>query len=288
MSRRKHQGLTIDDLKDLKYVPKGRQEWDCTLAALAYEARRDIERRPPDLNAWAARHGVPLSARYAALGEAAWVLWHGTTRQRAEKIAEHGLFSFKGLWTTFRPHIAHGFCRGRADRFGTPGAMVCLVLDSRELIEGQHYQIQGAADVVRFHRGIGPAVIEYVLFEEEVRFAGGERLRGGEPWVSARFKRQSGVWVPVQQAPVRYSEAAAYSSVEEFAELTAARLFAELGAVAAIELFSTLYAVTRPWDALSHDVALGILEQSAPRRRAHVVFRKRAESRGLAEAGLRQ
>ena len=274
MTWRKNRRLAAGGLKDLEYVPADRHAWDCTLAALAFGVRREIERRPPDLNAWAVRHGAPASARYEAIGRDAWVLWHGTTRPRAERIVEHGLFHFKGLWTTFQPRIAHGFCRGRSDRYGPPGAMVCLVLDRGELTEGHDFDIEGAGDVVRFHGRLGPEVVEYVLFSDEVRFTREERARSPQPWRTGRFKRQSGVWAPVQQPPVRYSETEAYSSVGEFVQLTALRLFADLGAVAAIELFSTLYALMRPWDALAHEDVMAILgEQCESRRQPHLVFR---------------
>jgi hypothetical protein len=294
MTWRKNRRLAGGGLNDLEYVPTDRHGWDCTLAALAYGARREIERRPPDLNAWAARHGAPASARYEAIGPDAWVLWHGTTRPRAERIVEHGLFHFKGLWTTFRPRIAHGFCRGRSDRFGPPGAMVCLVLDRAELTEGHDYDIEGAGAVVRFHGRLGPEVVEYVLFSDEVRFTGEERAAAPQPWRTGRFKRQGRGWVPVQRSPVRYSETEAYSTVEEFAQLTALRLFADLGAVAAIELFSTLYALMRPWDVLAHEDVKAILEeQCESRRRPHLVFRHaRADGAGVSghpgEAALGQ
>jgi hypothetical protein len=275
MAWRKNRRLADGGLKDLEYVPRDRHGWDCTLACLAYGARREIERRAPNLNAWATRHGAPPSARYEAIGPTAWVLWHGTTRERAERITEHGLFHFKGLWTTFEPRIAHGFCRGRSDRFATQGAMVCLALDGGELVEGRDYDIEGAGNVVRFHGRIGPEVVEYVLLHDEVRFTGQERASGPPPWRSARLKRQGVGWTPVQQRPVRYSDNEAYSSVEEFVELTSRRLFGELGPVAAIELYSTLYALIQPWDALSHEDVLSLLETrcSLLRRGPHQTFR---------------
>ena len=106
------------DFPDLLYLPKERCGWDCTLASLAYGVRRSILNASPDLGAWAARHGLPASARYQELGDDARVLWHGTSRERAEKIAEHGLFHKQGLWTTLNPFVSHGFCRGRSERFG--------------------------------------------------------------------------------------------------------------------------------------------------------------------------
>ena len=81
----------------------GRSAWDCTLASLAYGMRMDIPGAWPDLDAWAARHGVEGSKSYQTLGASAVVLRHGTARERADKIAEHGLFFKKGLWTARHP-----------------------------------------------------------------------------------------------------------------------------------------------------------------------------------------
>ena len=84
--------MISEGLHDLQYLPRQRCGWDCTLASLAYAARTVIEGARPDLAAWAARHGVSASARYRELESDALVLWHGTSRERAGKIAEHGLF----------------------------------------------------------------------------------------------------------------------------------------------------------------------------------------------------
>ena len=86
--------------------------------------------------------------------------------------------------------------------------------------------------------------------------------------------------VPQQKTPVRYARGARYSSVGEFCELILDRLLAELGAVAALEVFSTLYALVAPWDALGHDSVSAVLaEKCAPRRRnvRWQTFRARGE-----------
>ena len=267
MAWKKNKRLVAEGFPDLQYIPRERCGWDLTLACLAYAIRRRFERHAPDLNAWAARHGVPASERYAQLGSDATVLWHGTSRERAERIREHGLFHFKGLWTTFDPDIAHGYCRGRSERFGTEGAVVCIVLDERDLEPGQHYEPEPGGKVRRFHGPLAPEFIEYVLTREEIRFTGEERAAEPSPWVSARLKRQSGSWLPVQQPPVRFSDDSEYSSVEEFARLTARRLLEEVGEVSVLELFSTLYALVRPWDALSHQDVLDLAGELCETRR---------------------
>jgi len=106
--------LVAEGFPDLKYFPKERAGWDATLSCLAYGVRMDIERAIPDLGAWAARHCLPVSGRYAEFGGDALVLWHGTSHERAEEIAEHGLFHKRGLWAAKHPAIPHGFCRTRS------------------------------------------------------------------------------------------------------------------------------------------------------------------------------
>ena len=111
MPWKKNKSLLAQKYPDLEYLPQGRSSWDYTLSCLAYGMRMDISRAVPDLNAWAARHGVPPGKLYAELGKNALLLWHGTSRERAEKIIEHGLFHKKGLWTALHPKIPHDFCR---------------------------------------------------------------------------------------------------------------------------------------------------------------------------------
>jgi hypothetical protein len=253
--------LVKEGFPDLEYLPRERTGWNATLTSLAFAVRRDIGRAPPDLGAWAARHGVAPSGRWAAVGPDALVLWHGTSRERADKIREHGLFHKKGLWTTLDPRVAHGYCRGRSERFATEGAMVCIVLDPGEVAEGQHYDTESKGDILRFHQGLPPDVVEYVLVADEIRFTGPRRARRPTPWPKGRFKRRGGEWVPVSRPPVRYSDEASYATLEEFVGLTMDRLLEELGAAAAIEVFSMLYALVEPWDALEHDVVFDLLEE---------------------------
>jgi len=255
--------LISQGFPDLQYVPKERCGWDCTLASLAYAARMPMDGRWPDLTAWAARHGLRTSARYRELGDDALVLWHGTSSVRADKIIEHGLFHKKGLWTTTDPMISHGFCRGRSERFGVEGAVVCLVLDRSELVEGRDYEGGGdrAGAVFCFHHGLPPDVVEYVLLHDRILSAGEGTARRPAAWPSARFKKQSGTWVPVQKTPVRYSDSASYSSVEDFIGICMSRLLAELPEVTALEVFSTLYALVHPWDALRHEDVLDLISE---------------------------
>jgi len=247
-------------LNDLRYVPRERCGWDCTLAALAFAARATIGDAQPDLAEWAARHGLPAGARPRDIGPSALTLWHGTSRPRADKIAEHGLFHKKGLWTTTDPTIAHGYTRGRAERFGAEGAMVCLVVDLDEMVEGQDYQVEANSNILRFHHGLPPELVEYVMVRETIRFEGESPARRASPWPRARFKRLSGQWVPVRQTPVRYSDSESYSTPLEFARICVDRLLGESGELAAIEVFSTLYALVEPWDALEHQEILNLIE----------------------------
>ncbi|MHC4503925.1 MAG: hypothetical protein ACYTFI_11520 [Planctomycetota bacterium] len=268
MPWKKNKRLISEGYPDLEYLPKERSGWDATLACLAYGIRMEVERGRGDLAAWAARHGVAASGRYARFGEGALVLWHGTSRERAEKIVEHGLFHRKGVWTATNPAIPHSFCRGRSERFATEGAVVCLVLDRTQLVEGLDFDAEGDGNVVRFHHGLPPDVVEYVLTSDGIRFVGERRARASAPWPGARFKMRSGRWVPAQKAPVRYSDAASYSTPREFAGLCVDRLLAELGEVAALEVFSTVYALVTPREVLTHRDILEILQgECVPSRR---------------------
>ena len=277
MAWKKDKKLAAQGLRDLAYLPKGRCAWDCTLASLAYAARRMLVKGSPDLNAWAARHAAPAGARYAALGDRALVLWHGTSRERAGKIAAHGLFAKGGLWTTTDPFISHAYCRGRSERFATEGAVVCIVLDRDELVDGRDCEVEGGSDILRFHRGLGPEVVEYVLTHDAISFIGGDRARQPAPWPRGKFKKLGRNWVPVRKAPVRYADGATYSTVAEFARACLARMLAELGTVTAVEVFSALYAAVDPWDAVEHDDVFALIEQTcAPgRHRKLQTFRAR-------------
>ena len=261
MAWRKDKRLIADGFADLQYLPHGRAGWDASLAALAYGVRRDIGHGMADLGAWAARHGVAAPACCEDFGEAALVLWHGTSRARAAKILEHGLFHKRGVWAALDPWVAHSYCRLRSERFAAEGALLGLVMDGRDLVEGRHYEVEGHGDVLRFHQGLAPEVVQYVLSHDAVRFTGRRRAARPAPWPQARFRRARGGWVPVQQTPVRFADGAAFSSLEEFARLCVGRLLADLGDVAAIEVFSTLYALVEPRDALTHNDIFSLIEE---------------------------
>ena len=245
---------------DLAFVPSGRSAWDCTLAGLAYGMRLDIPGATADLNAWATRHGLPGSRSYELLGDSAVVLWHGTSRDRADKIAAHGLFHKKGLWTARHPKIPHAFCRMRSARFGAEGAVICLVLDRTQLVEGHDYETEGNGNVVRFHHGLPPEIVEYILVREEIRFVGAERASDLKPWPKARFKHSGGQWRPVRQTPVRFSEAHTFSTLSEYMGLCVSRLLDELDGVSPLEIFSVLYNLVDPWDAVRHADILDLVD----------------------------
>jgi hypothetical protein len=263
----KNKKLVAEGLRDLAYLPKGRSEWDWTLAALAFAARRIIEARKPSLAEWAARHGLSVSRKWLDLGEEAAVLWHGTSDARADKIADHGLFSKGGLWTTSNPFIAHGFTRGRSDRFGVGGAMVCLVMDRREYECDSDFVVDdGQGEIFKFYKGLPADVVEYVLYHDHVEFRG-DAAPEPRPWPSIKLKRRHGEWIPAQKPPVRYDDDRDYSTVEEFAAITFDRLFDTYDQIAAVELFSVLYALISPWDAIEHDDVLGLLEANCTTKR---------------------
>ena len=268
MAWKKNRHLVAEGFTDLAYLPRGTSSWDCTLAAMAYAVRRKIDRDAPDLNAWAARHCLPASARYQELSSHALVLWHGTSRPRATKIVEHGLFSKGGLWATVNPSIAHVYARGRSERYAAEGAMVCLVLDRRELADGTDCTVE-QDEIVRFHHGLPAGVVEYVLTQEEMSFVGSHRARTPAPWPAARFKCKGGSWRPVQAVPVRYDQWRSFSSLEEFVHIVCARLRDDLGPFTALEAFSALYAAVSPRQAVKHRDVLDLLEPwRVPARRS--------------------
>jgi len=252
---------------DLRFLPHGRSAWDCTLSCLAYGMRMDMPGVPPNLNVWATRHGVAASESYAELGQSALVLWHGTSRERADKIAEHGLFHKKGLWTAHHPNVPHAFCRGRSERFGTEGAVVCLVLDRNQLVEGRDFEVEPNENVVRFQHGLPPEVVEYILVREEIRFSGSSRASLPKPWPKTRFKHSSGEWRPVQQTPVRFSESESFSTLPEYVHLCISKLLNELNGVAPLEVLSVLHSLVEPSDSLRHGDILDLLDSLSSRIR---------------------
>jgi hypothetical protein len=277
MHWKKNKKLLARGFHDLEYLPRDRCGWDCTLSSLAYGLRAALASRTPDLNAWAARHGAQASVRYAEFGGDAMVLWHGTSLPRAEKISEHGLFHKRGLWTTLNPFTAHSYCRGRSARFDTEGAMICLVLDRREILEGRDFEFEGReGNILRFHCRLPAEVVEYVLTNQEIRFTGPRRALHAAPWPDARFKEENGKWVPIRQTPVRYSDEASYSSLREFLELSLEHLLTEVDETTALEIFSVLYAMVRPWEALSHGEIFALIEEqciACPKRHRWQTFR---------------
>ena len=68
----KDRKLRKKGFRDLEYLPKERSGWNCTLAAHAFSARRQLT-GPPDLNLWAAMHALPPRGRYEQLGDDALV-----------------------------------------------------------------------------------------------------------------------------------------------------------------------------------------------------------------------
>jgi hypothetical protein len=259
MAWKRRKKVLTRSFPDLEFVPPGRSAWDCTLSCLAYGMRMDMPGAVPDLNAWATRHGVPGSESYARLRDAAMVLWHGTSRERADKIVEHGLFHKKGLWTARHPAVPHMFCRRRSEHSGTEGAVVCLVLDKSQLLEGLDYEVEPNENVVRFQHGLPPEVVEYVLVREEIRFVGTERASDLGPWPKARFKRYSGQWRPVQKAPVRFSESESFSTLTDYERLCISKLLRELNAVTPLEVLSVLFSLVDPWESLRHDDIVDML-----------------------------
>ena len=246
---------------DLWWVPRDRCGWDCTLAALAYRQRRMIEQGRADLNEWAVQHGLAASARYGELGHNAIVLWHGTSVERAEKIVEHGLFHKGGLWATLNPRIAHGSTRARSIRFGTEGATLCLVLDGRELVEGANVEREGRdGEVYRFHHGLPPDALAYVLMPTEIRLCG-QRAKQPKAWPIGRFVKRHGRWTPMAKPPVRYNAVTSYSTVGQFVDLCVNRLLDEQPLVSALEVFSVVYALVQPWDAVRHEDVLEVIER---------------------------
>jgi hypothetical protein len=265
--------------KDLLYLPRSRCGWNATLSALAWSARRQVE-NSPDLNLWAVMQGCPASARYAELGRSALVLWHGTSARRAEKIREVGLFPKKGVWATAEPALAHGFTRGRATEYSAGSAMIVLVFDREDI--PVPFEMASEKETLRFRRPVRPEFIEYVLWDDRIDFVGRRRARLPRAWGAGRFKRVSGRWVPRSRPPVRFEGRQAYSSLDEWLELSIRRVLTALGKAAGIEIFSSLYSTIDPTDALPHEAVFEALERlcgaARPQRRSgNRLFRLRDE-----------
>jgi len=194
------------------------------------------------------------------LGEGALVLWHGTTARRAEQIARYGLFHKRGVWATLEPKIAHGFSRFRGRAYKAGSAAVVLLLDGREASPGVHYDAE-SAEVFRFRAALPAESIEYVLWDDRIEFLGEASVRQPRPWGVARFKKQSGRWVPLSRPPVRFDSEHSYDDLEGWLRLSIVQILSTLGLAAAIEVFSTLYATIDPWEALPHQVIFRALER---------------------------
>jgi len=73
--------------------------------------------------------------------------------------------------------------------------------------------------------------------------------------------RRGGKWVPVSRPPVRFDSRCTYENFDEWLDLSIARIVTTLGAAAAIEVFSSLYATVRPPQALEHKQIFAALEK---------------------------
>jgi len=265
-------------LKDLAYLPRRRCGWNMTLAAQAYSLRRTAVERA-DLNVWATMHGAPASARWAELGGRALVLWHGTSAPRAEKICQVGLFPRKGIWATAEPALAHSFTRGRATAHEARSATIVLLFDRDDMPEA--FEPAREPETIRFRSRIGPECIEYVLWDDRIEFAGARPTARPRPWGVARFKKAGGRWVARSRPPVRMSGGRSYATLGEWLELSVRRVLEELGAAAALEIFSPLYATIDPPRALCHDDVLETIRRlCGPPRTAGGHRRFRLRGRG--------
>ena len=256
---RKDRAAAREGFKDLSYLPPGRAAWNATLAAHAWSARRCLTPRP-DFGLWAATHNLPLAAHHAAMGDHAFILWHGTSAARVAGIREHGLFRKQGVWAAFEPTIAHGFARGRAAETDAGSAMAVRVVDRRTVREGVDYSYDGP-EIICFHASLAPDCIAYLLLDDRIEFLGGEKAREPKPWGVARFKRVEGRWTPLSHPPVRFDSRRMYATLDEWIELSIRRILAALGRAGAIEVFSSLYATIEPWDALTHDAVFAAIER---------------------------
>jgi hypothetical protein len=255
----KNSKLVRKGYKDLAYLPRGRSAWNMTLSAVAFSARRHVGgAASADLNLWAAMHGCPPSARYEELGAERLALWHGTSAVRAGKIRDHGLAHKRGVWAATDPRIAHGYTRGRSRAFQAGSAMVVVVINK---VEWAGRADREHAEIARFHESIPPECVEYILWSDRIEFCGERKARGPKPWGKAHLKKDGRRWVPRSRPPVRLDGQRSYSDLDEWLELSVRRILATLGTVAAIEVFSSLYATIDPWRALEHRQVFDALER---------------------------
>ena len=135
MNWKKNRKLLKSSSRELEYLPASKTGWNFALSCLSYGSRLSIEKSHSDFSIWTDHNRLAPSYRYQQFVDDAVVLWHGTSLSRANKIADHGLFHKGGLWTTTIPQIAHSYCRNRSKRFDTDGAMICIILNKKEIEE---------------------------------------------------------------------------------------------------------------------------------------------------------
>ena len=137
--------------------------------------------------------------------------------------------------------------------------MFALVLTQKEL-EERFYFSQGTQEV-RLYARVSPDYIEYILWSDRLQFAGSTKVTHPRPWPRFRFKKQGGEWIPLTRTPVRFDAEQAFSTKQEWLEMSIRRILGELGPATPIELFSSLYSTMEPWDALQHDEIFAALER---------------------------
>jgi len=117
-----------------------------------------------------------------------------------------------------------------------------------------------SADIVRFHESVPRECVEYILWDDRIEFLGSAGAVRPKPWGTARFKKREGQWIPRSRAPVRFDAQHSYVDFDDWLKLGIRRILGVLGAATAIEVFSSLYAMIDPWDALDHERVLDALE----------------------------
>ena len=174
------------------------------------------------------------------------------------KIREHGLACKRGVWATTAPSIAHGYTRARARMFQAGSAMIVLVL-SKNAWDGR--ASLDTATIARFHQSIPPECIEYIIWSDRIEFAGSQKARRPRPWSIARFKPRWPSWTTRSRPPVRSDDGEPYANLDEWLDLSLRRIGKTLGTFAAVEVFSSLYATTDPWEAVTREQIFGALRR---------------------------
>jgi hypothetical protein len=246
---------------DLAYLP--RAGWDATLAAYAYAAAQ--ARGAADLNVWATLNGAAASARYAALGPSAVVIWHGTSAARVGSVLEKGLRTADdgAVFGALDPTTSHSYTRRRAEiqmQAGQAGsAMLCLLFSREELEQRFHWQPR--AGEVRIPARVPGEFVEYILWSDRVEFRGAIRASEPRPLGQYRFKKRGGAWVPMTKTPARFDGEHTYATRGEWLELAVRRVLGVLGQAAAVEVFAAVYAMVEPWEAVAHEEIIETLER---------------------------